>query len=101
MAAAGEGHGPWENRCDIVKVGRWKGLARMEGLVKMGSGKDGGVGKDEGLARMEWLVRSGEPVKMEGPVKMEEPVKCFFSLTFHAGGSLRLCLTLSTWLDSN
>lgn len=25
-----------------------------------------------------------------------------FSLTFHAGGSLRLCgLTLSTWLDSN
>jgi hypothetical protein len=25
----------------------------------------------------------------------------FFSLTFHAGGSLRLCLTLSTWFDSN
>lgn len=53
MAAAGEGYGPWENRCEVVKVGRWKGLARMEGLVKMGSGKDGGVGKDEGLARME------------------------------------------------
>lgn len=64
MAAAGEGYGPWENRCEVVKVGRWKGLARMEGLVKMGSGKDGGVGKDEGLARMEWLVRTGEPVRM-------------------------------------